>query len=70
MSSAGEGELRNLVLREAAIATDSGDVMLGTSTQTTVGSAGAASALPANPTGYLRFFIGATEFVIPYYARV
>jgi hypothetical protein len=69
VSSVGEGELRNLVLREAAIATDSGDVSLGTATQTTVGAAGAASALPAQPTGYLRFFIGATEFVMPYYAR-
>ncbi len=37
-------------------------------TQTTVGAAGGASALPANPTGYLKFLVGSTEFVIPYYA--
>jgi hypothetical protein len=39
-------------------------------TQTTVGAAGGASALPATPTGYLRLFInGTTEFVIPFYAQ-
>jgi hypothetical protein len=37
-------------------------------TQTTVGSAGGASALPATPTGYMKFLVGSTEFVIPYYA--
>lgn len=37
-------------------------------TQTTVGAAGAASALPANPTGYIEFTIGTTNYVIPYYA--
>lgn len=38
-------------------------------TQTTVGSAGAASALPANPTGYIVVNVGGTEFVVPYYAK-
>lgn len=37
-------------------------------TQTTVGAAGGASALPATPTGYLKFIIGNTEYVLPYYA--
>ena len=37
-------------------------------TQTTVGAAGGASALPATPTGYLRVEISGTEFVIPFYA--
>lgn len=36
-------------------------------TQTTVGAAGAASALPATPTGYLVLTIGTTEVVVPYY---
>jgi hypothetical protein len=45
-------------------------VTFGNVTQTTVGAAGAASALPATPSGYLRFFVGTTEFVLPYYARV
>lgn len=35
--------------------------------QTTVGAAGAASALPATPQGYLQFNIGATRYVMPYY---
>lgn len=39
-----------------------------TTSQTTVGSAGGASALPANPTGYAQFKINGTAYVIPYYA--
>lgn len=38
-------------------------------TQTIVGSAGAASALPANPTGYIEFDIKGTAYVIPYYDK-
>lgn len=38
-------------------------------TQTTVGAAGAASALPANPTGYLEVVINGTARVIPFYAK-
>lgn len=41
---------------------------IGGSTATTVGAAGAASALPANPTGYLRVVINGTTRKIPYYA--
>jgi len=39
----------------------------GGETQTTVGAAGGASALPATPTGYLTITIGGTDYVIPYY---
>lgn len=38
-------------------------------TQTTVGAAGGASALPATPTGYIPVLIGGVEYVIPYYAQ-
>lgn len=38
-------------------------------TQTTVGAAGGASALPATPTGYLTITIDTTEMVVPYYAK-
>lgn len=38
-----------------------------TPTQTTVGSAGVASSLPATPSGYLRVEIGGVGRVIPYY---
>ena len=38
-------------------------------TQTTVGAAGGASALPATPTGYLLITIGSTQYVVPYYAQ-
>lgn len=37
-------------------------------TQTTVGAAGGASALPATPTGYILFNINGTDRAIPYYA--
>ena len=50
-----------------ASATDGTSVGLG-GTQTTVGAAGAASALPANPTGYVKVLIGGTEYAMPYYA--
>lgn len=39
-------------------------------TQTTVGAAGGASALPATPTGYLPVNINGTIFIMPYYAHV
>jgi hypothetical protein len=38
-----------------------------TDTQTTVGSAGGASALPGQPTGYIKIKIGGTLRVIPFY---
>ena len=38
-----------------------------TATQTTVGSAGSASAIPAQPTGYIKIKIGGTLRVIPFY---
>ena len=41
----------------------------GGTTQTTVGAAGGATALPATPTGYVVFTIGTTEYVMPYYAK-
>jgi hypothetical protein len=39
----------------------------GSTTSTTVGATGAASALPANPLGYLVAHVGTTEVRIPYY---
>ena len=41
----------------------------GGTTQTTVGAAGGASALPATPSGYAVITIGSTEMVVPYYAK-
>jgi hypothetical protein len=37
--------------------------------QGTVGAAGAASALPANPTGYFKIKVNGSTFVVPYYAQ-
>ena len=53
--------------RTAIMANNDYLVIDSASTQTTVGAAGAASALPANPVGYLRFFIGGTAKIVPYY---
>jgi len=46
-----------------------GDLTLGSpTTQTTIGANGAASALTANPVGYLTVMIGNTPYQIPYYS--
>lgn len=46
-----------------------GDLTLASpNTQTTVGAAGGASALPATPEGYLTIMVGDSPKVIPYYA--
>jgi hypothetical protein len=46
-----------------------GQVSFGNGTQTTVGAAGSASALPSAPTGYLIINVAGTERVIPFYAH-
>lgn len=48
--------------------TDGTSLGFGT-TQTTVGAAGSAAALPAAPTGYASVRFGGVEFVVPYYAK-
>lgn len=46
-----------------------GDLVLASpTTQTTVGAAGGATALPATPTGYVNIMIGDTNYVMPFYA--
>lgn len=46
-----------------------GDLTLASpTTQTTVGGAGGASALPATPTGYLIINLGNGPVIVPYYA--
>ena len=42
-------------------------VSYGGTTATTVGAAGSASVLPANPLGYLIAYVGSTKVKIPYY---
>jgi hypothetical protein len=39
-------------------------------TQTTVGAAGGASALPATPRGYLEIMVDGVACVVPFYAKV
>ena len=46
-----------------------GVVDFRTATQSTVGSAGGATALPGAPSGYLNIKISGVEYVIPYYAK-
>jgi hypothetical protein len=46
-----------------------GVVDFRTATQTTVGSAGGANALPGQPTGYLEVKINGTARVIPFYDK-
>lgn len=44
------------------------NLRLNGASQTTVGAAGGATALPGTPTGYVKVNIKGTDFVIPYYA--
>jgi hypothetical protein len=44
-----------------------GVVDFNTATQTTIGANGAASALTANPVGYLKIKIGGADRIIPFY---
>jgi hypothetical protein len=45
-----------------------GTVNFEVPTQATVGSAGSASALPGQPTGYIKIAISGQPYIIPYYA--
>lgn len=45
-----------------------GDLTLASpTTQTTIGANGAASALTANPVGYITVVIGNVPYIVPYY---
>jgi hypothetical protein len=57
----------NVVLSTAAQNMGAGTVCIGGTTATTVGATGAATALPAQPLGYLVAYVGATPVKIPYY---
>lgn len=56
-----------LVGAGAAVNAGAGTVAYGGTTATTVGAAGAASALPANPLGYIIVNVAGTTAKIPYY---
>jgi hypothetical protein len=51
----------------AAAAAVTAGTAIGGTTQTTVGAAGVAAALPANPLGYITAYVGSTKIAIPYY---
>jgi len=54
-------------LSQAAISAATGTINLGGTTATTVGATGAASALPAQPLGYMIAYVGTAQVKIPYY---
>jgi hypothetical protein len=58
----------NVVASGAAGNNGAGTVSIGGTTQTTVGAAGGASALPATPTGYVIINVAGTNRVMPFYA--
>jgi len=63
----GSLKLGNETLTSAAPTVAAAQVGLGSTTATTVGAAGAATALPANPVGYLIINVAGTAMKIPYY---
>ncbi len=67
----GATEVNNTLTAQLLAVDGTGNVLdlTGTSqTQTTVGAAGGASALPATPTGYMKVRVGGTSRVVAYYA--
>lgn len=52
----------------ASTTVSAGQISYGGTTQTTVGAAGAASALPVQPTGYVIINVAGTNRVVPFYA--
>ena len=52
----------------AAANSNAGELTLGSTTQATVGGAGAASSLPGDPLGYIKAYVGTTLVAIPYWA--
>jgi len=79
LSAAGSSTLDGVTITDNTVSTNASnaDLQLGangtgvidilTATQTTVGSAGGANALPGQPTGYIKIKIGGTLRVIPFY---
>ena len=61
--------LDEALLTGVAGTADTDVIALGNGRQTTVGVAGGASALPGTPSGYIKIYIGPTQFVIPFYAQ-
>lgn len=57
----------NLTLSAVAGTAGAGTIVLGSTTATTVGAAGGASALPATPLGYIIANVSGTTVKIPYY---
>ena len=57
----------SLILTGATPSVSGSGVAFGSTTQTTIGANGAASALTANPVGYLRININGLNYIIPYY---
>ena len=69
LSHDGVAGVPTLAISAAATTQSAGVLSIGNTTQSTVGAAGGASALPATPTGYIKTYIGSTQYVIPYYAQ-
>jgi hypothetical protein len=71
VDSAGKATFNGgLVINNIAAPTAAANqVAFGSTTASTVGAAGGASALPATPTGYIIVNIAGTNFKIPYYAN-
>lgn len=62
------GNVVGLATQRASTTTLSGEIGYSSTTSTTVGAAGGASALPATPSGYITVNIGGTDRKVPYYA--
>jgi hypothetical protein len=62
------GSISSASLTVSGIAASGNISLTAATTSTTVGSSGVASALPANPAGYIQISINGTPYKLPYYS--
>lgn len=67
IDSGGKLNIQTVVLKQVAPTVAASQIGLGSTTQSTVGAAGGASALPATPSGYLIINVAGTNRVVPFY---
>jgi hypothetical protein len=69
MRSSGIAYRDNLVTGTVTLPPDIANLSNVGKTQATVGPAGTASSLPANPSGYYEIKKNGTSYVVPYYLK-
>lgn len=61
--------VRSIIIDGAPSTAGAGQIAIGADTRTTIGANGGASALTANPVGYIDINVAGSSYQIPYYSR-